>query len=499
MSRARNASRLLWLLLLLLGLIEWTTRAFRVETRWRARQPFSSSATATTTELCAQEPQRPLYSISTTTTTTENLRAQKQHRMQRPSLIVFDLDNTLWTPELYQLRQHQRTGQVPVAHRDVKLYDGARRVLDWLEREHKDDVLLAVASRTKSGDWARDLLDQFGLTDRFVDVQIFTGNKKAHLVNIQQNTGVPFHEMLFFDDARDGKYGNCVPVSELGVLCCHCPGGIESTDIFHKALDRYHDWDKTPQTIIEWDGTVSQFNKPNAGERVNGRVKRVFHDKGYGFVEYGDRSTRDLFFHFNDLPATADSVVEVGDEMSFVVGENRGKPQAQDIELSSHPPESTVSLRAFSMNNPFAALLANGYKDLETRNGTMFVSYEPGTKFLLHVGQRIYPDGDRHIEIMKSGGLNDEQIEDLKSMPSGFGKGMAVAIVEVGETFETTVEQRSDPEMQRRIGAYGTDSGMRCTEIRRVEYLQKPVRVKAQGGVFKVNVDRDVIPDGWLD
>jgi hypothetical protein len=61
------------------------------------------------------------------------------------------------------------------------------------------------------------------------------------------------------------------------------------------------------------------------------------------------------------------------------------------------------------------------------------------------------------------------------------------------------VEERSDPEMQRRIGAYGTDSGMRCTEIRRIEYLKQPVKVKANGGVFKINIDRDVIPDGWLD
>ena len=40
----------------------------------------------------------------------------------------------------------------------------------------------------------------------------------------------------------------------------------------------------------------------------------------------------------------------------------------------------------------FAALLANGYKDLETRNGTMFAGYPAGTQMLLHVGQRIYPD-----------------------------------------------------------------------------------------------------------
>ncbi|KAL7540257.1 hypothetical protein ACHAXR_009978 [Thalassiosira sp. AJA248-18] len=60
---------------------------------------------------------------------------------------------------------------------------------------------------------------------------------------------------------------------------------------------------------------------------------------------------------------------------------------------------------------PSAALLSNGYKTLETRNGTMFTPYPEGTKMLLHVGQRIYPDGNRHIDVMKSGDLDDDWYE----------------------------------------------------------------------------------------
>ncbi len=40
---------------------------------------------------------------------------------------------------------------------------------------------------------------------------------------------------------------------------------------------------------------------------------------------------------------------------------------------------------------------------------------------------------------------------------------------------------------------------MRATEIRRVQYLKRGVRVSGQGGVFKAKVDKNVIPDGWLD
>lgn len=177
------------------------------------------------------------------------------------------------------------------------------------------------------------------------------------------------------------------------------------------------------------------------------------------------------------------------------------KKFADNVELTTTDgnQDNREVIRTFSMNLPFAALLANGYKTLETRNGTMFTPYEEGTKFLLHVGQRIYPDGDRHLDVMRSGNLDDNEIQALKTLPDGYGKGMAVAIVEIGETFETTLEERCDPAFERSVGAFGNDSGRYATEIRRVEYLKKGIRVSGRGGIFKASIDREAIPDGWLD
>lgn len=347
-------------------------------------------------------------------------------------------------------------------------------------------------------------------------MEIFPGDKKKHFRNLHERTGIPYEDMLFFDDNRDGKFGNCVPVSEMGVFSVHCPGGINDEKIWDNALDRYDEWrsssgiDGTPkQVLVEWDGTLtdlaSQLNQ-QLNQRFEGTVKAVNPEKRYGFIRYnGDRNskTSDMFFHFNDLPKQFSSDgVNRGDKLSFEVTHDskKGKSQASEIEVISSTMEQkeTVEMRVFSMNLPFAALLANEYKTLETRNGTMFVPYPEGTKFLLHVGQRIYPDGNRHIDVMKSGGLSDDEIEELKSLPKGFGKGMAVAIVEIGKTFETTLEERSQPDFQRSVGAFGEDSGMRATEIKRVQYLKRGVKVSGRGGVFKANVDKDAIPDGWL-
>jgi len=428
-----------------------------------------------------------------------------------PSLIVLDLDNTLWTPELYQLRKLERNKQYPVANKDVKLFPAIQSILSSIKKDLASnggssiysETKFAIASRTKSVEWAHDLLKQFDLTDFFHYVEIFPGDKKRHFANLKSQSGIDYHDMLFFDDSRDGRYGNCEPVSELGALTVHCPNGIYEEKIWHGAIESFGEWytEKPANTIIEWDGTLTTTSTPDIDPtaKFKGFVKYVNYDKRFGFIKYGSRDTKDMFFHFSSLPAGAD--VEEGDEVSFGIthDQRKGKDAARDVELKNGGGDAdTVNMRVFSMNLPFAALLANGYKTLETRNGTMFTPYEEGTKMLLHVGQRIYPDGNRHLDVMKSGGLDDDEINDLKSLPNGFGKGMAVAIVEIGKTYETTLEKRCDPDFQRSVGAFGADSGMRATEIARVEYLKKGVKVTGSGGVFKAAIDKSVIPDGWL-
>jgi Acid Phosphatase len=105
------------------------------------------------------------------------------------------------------------------------LLDGAVTILERIKAgQQYADIQFAVASRTKSVDWAVDLLQQFGLTGTvFSHQEIFPGNKDRHFANLAVATGFQFAEMLFFDDARDGPFGNCVPVANLGVLAVHCP------------------------------------------------------------------------------------------------------------------------------------------------------------------------------------------------------------------------------------------------------------------------------------
>lgn len=142
----------------------------------------------------------------------------------KPKLVVFDLDNTLWSPELYQLKR------TPKAERDIWLFDGARAALHELTTQAQKwgDTRVAIASRTNQVEWAKALLTKFevvpGVTmDNLVAyAEIFPGSKRKHFQNLKRDSGVPFSDMIFFDDSTM----NTREMETMGILCVHCPRGL---------------------------------------------------------------------------------------------------------------------------------------------------------------------------------------------------------------------------------------------------------------------------------
>ena len=161
-----------------------------------------------------------------------------------------------------------------------------------------------------------------------------------------------------------------------------------------------------------------------------------------------------------------------------------------------------VSMKAFSMNMPFAGLIAHGEKTLETRNHTMFEGTE-GQRMALHVGQRTYPDGGKHKEILREGapgisgleGMDDATIARVTSLPKGMSRGQVVAIVTLGKTTFVPVEaERSTPEVQRRCVATGAAMGRYLTEVAETEWLEEGVPMRGRPGCFDVELPERLVP-----
>ncbi|CAK6432540.1 unnamed protein product [Pipistrellus nathusii] len=155
---------------------------------------------------------------------------------QLPKLAVFDLDYTLWpfwvdthvNPPFHK----SSDGCVRDSQgRTIRLYPEVPEVLD---RFRGLGVPIAAASRTGEIEGANQLLELFDLARYFVQREIYPGSKVTHFERLQKKTGVPFSQMIFFDDEKR----NIVDVSKLGVTCIHVHNGM-SLQILTQGLETF--------------------------------------------------------------------------------------------------------------------------------------------------------------------------------------------------------------------------------------------------------------------
>ena len=102
---------------------------------------------------------------------------------------------------------------------------------------------LAIASRGDSErhekGWADECLQKIKIGPNldiplktiFCQIEIYAKNKTNHFNEIHKNSGIPYEDMIFFDDA---PY-NLRNVQKLGVKCIHTPFGF-SRKILDSAL-----------------------------------------------------------------------------------------------------------------------------------------------------------------------------------------------------------------------------------------------------------------------
>ena len=164
-----------------------------------------------------------------------------------PKLIVYDLDDTVWFPELYMMCgapwQRDELGRVmDVAGEEIRIYPAARESMKMIQsHEAFAETRVAVASRTNRGKWAYEAMELLTVTGNTTlrevvgDLsEIFPGSKKAHFEKLRSKTKVAYHDTLFFDNEKI----NVTEVGQLGVTSIYCPGGM-SQGAWEQGLDTF--------------------------------------------------------------------------------------------------------------------------------------------------------------------------------------------------------------------------------------------------------------------
>ncbi|EJD55560.1 magnesium-dependent phosphatase-1 [Auricularia subglabra TFB-10046 SS5] len=167
---------------------------------------------------------------------------------RHPRLIVFDLDYTLWPLwiDTHVSPPFRREGDAVNAVNDsegntIRFYQDVPSIL---KRTHAlGHSKMALCSRTHAPEDARTTLDllliahEDGSTraarEFFAHEEIYPGSKIAHFKSLYKKTGVPFEDMIFFDD----EYRNS-EVSKLGVTFILVKRGLDE-QTFQKGLQKW--------------------------------------------------------------------------------------------------------------------------------------------------------------------------------------------------------------------------------------------------------------------
>lgn len=175
-------------------------------------------------------------------------------------LAVFDLDYTIWQPEMYQIdgppkRRKAKDDKIKLIvtdqdNKEITVFDGAAYALSKIN-ELRDssslsssnccyDIQVAIASKTDEPKWAQQCMDWLTIHDgktltACIDhIEIGFHDKKWHFQRLKQKTGIEYEEMVFFDN----EWGNIVSVKQLGVKCIYTPEGM-TREAWHEALQLF--------------------------------------------------------------------------------------------------------------------------------------------------------------------------------------------------------------------------------------------------------------------
>jgi magnesium-dependent phosphatase 1 len=186
-----------------------------------------------------------------------------------PKLVVFDLDQCLWSPEMYTLDDIPTKADavmgdlggslmgvigVRSGYEIIKLFPAA---LKWLQRYYQNEfpgVRIAAASSADTpqavriGRAAMSIIEIFpGVTMRDVFGKgwepSFEGNlqigrtaplsadkARSHFPILRELTGIPYNEMVFFDDCLWGDHCRNVETLCEGVVTRRTPRGLQEDD-----------------------------------------------------------------------------------------------------------------------------------------------------------------------------------------------------------------------------------------------------------------------------
>ncbi|XP_029463618.1 protein CXorf40A homolog [Rhinatrema bivittatum] len=150
-----------------------------------------------------------------------------------------------------------------------------------------------------------------------------------------------------------------------------------------------------------------------------------------------------------------------------------------------------------SFRQPYAGLILNGVKTLETRWRPLLADYKDCT-VAVHIAYKDWDDKTWRDVLLDRLGMTPGQVQELVAKGDAFGRGVIAGLIDVGETWQCTEELTAEElgELECKAVLTGLQHKY-LTVVSNPRWLLEPLPARGAKDVWQVTIPNDLIPLGY--
>ncbi|XP_023690183.1 protein EOLA1 [Paramormyrops kingsleyae] len=159
----------------------------------------------------------------------------------------------------------------------------------------------------------------------------------------------------------------------------------------------------------------------------------------------------------------------------------------------------TLQVGCLSFRQPYAGLVLNGVKTIETRWRPLLSGLNNCT-LAVHIAQKDW-EGDEWRDVLRDSiGMSERQIEELLVSGERFGRGVVAGLVEVGETWvcPNDVSREELGQLEKAAVLIGLEE-KHLTHLSNPRWLREPLYTRGHKDIWTVDIPLHLLSGSLSD
>ncbi|XP_077141351.1 protein EOLA1-like [Ranitomeya variabilis] len=153
-----------------------------------------------------------------------------------------------------------------------------------------------------------------------------------------------------------------------------------------------------------------------------------------------------------------------------------------------------MRLGCLSFRQPYAGLLLNGVKTVETRWRPLLADYRNST-LAVHIAVRDWEQQEWRDVLQGRLGLAEARVQELLQQGERFGRGVIAGLIDIVDTWQHSddvpIEETIDLENKALLPGL---QGKYLTTVSNARWLLKPIPARGGKDIWQVTIPDELIP-----